>query len=117
MVPVAFLAALAVADVGGPALPTDGRSAAVVEQTFQVGQIFITGHEDAISSLILDRLGLSPGQQVTWRELRQAEQRLGRLGVFVNDAASGVQPQITTETTGGLTNLRVQVVEKSKIAH
>ena len=95
---------------------TQGRSAPLAEQTFTVGSIYITGHEDMVTSLILANLDFHTGEVVTYRMLRQAERRLADLGVFVVDPATGVRPQIMPEEAGRCTNLWVKVVEIGKTA-
>ena len=114
MVPIAFLAALALGDGSADAPATAGRSVAQVEQPVRVGMIFISGHEDMNPSLILSQLDFVPGEQITYRKLREAERRLARLGVFVVDPASGVRPQITIDGMGEYIDITVHVVERAK---
>ncbi|HVS34914.1 MAG TPA: POTRA domain-containing protein [Gemmataceae bacterium] len=114
MVPFAILAALSLGDAGAAPAATVGRSERPVEKTYTVGQIFIIGHEDVVTSFILDHLDIRPGDVVTYQSLRQAERRLADLGVFVVDPVHGQGPTITPQETGRVANLWVRVVEQAK---
>jgi hypothetical protein len=56
-----------------------GESPGKVEEPARVGQIFLVGNEVTPQGLILDRLQLYPGQVLTDKDLRAAQQRLGWL--------------------------------------
>jgi outer membrane protein assembly factor BamA len=116
VVSFALLAALVLGDAGSAPAMTQARSAPLAEQTFRVGSIYIIGHEDMVTSLILAHLDFQTGDVVTYRKLHQAERRLAELGVFVVDPATGARPQILPEEAGRCVNLWVKVVETGKLS-
>ncbi len=60
----------------------------------RVGQVFIRGNEKTAFDVILDAVGLYPGQVLETAELQKAEERLVRLNRFVVDAEKGVRPTV-----------------------
>jgi outer membrane protein assembly factor BamA len=54
----------------------------VKEPQVRIGQIFVTGNDRTKMSVILDQVGLYPGQTLSYPMIRQAEKNLARLGIF-----------------------------------
>lgn len=60
----------------------------------RVGQLIIVGNTRTKQSVILDQVGLYPGQILTAAEIRAAEKRLARLGIFKCSPDGAVRPSI-----------------------
>jgi outer membrane protein insertion porin family len=67
----------------------------VHETPSRIGTIRVTGNKRISSESILAHVPLVPGQVLSFADLKQAEQNLAELGLFVVDAAAGVRPTIT----------------------
>lgn len=63
--------------------------------TVLVGQIHIIGNTATPPRAILDHLGFAPGFPATAADLRRAERRLAKLGIFRVDRHRGIQPTVT----------------------
>ncbi len=61
----------------------------------RIGQIFIVGNERTRQNVILDAIRLSPGEVLRDADLRQAEQKLAKLGIFRNDPVKRIRPTIS----------------------
>jgi outer membrane protein assembly factor BamA len=92
-----------------------GQPAAPARQQ-KIGQIFIVGNEVTRSSVVLEALGLYPGQVLRPEDLRAAEKNLARLGIFTVDPARGIRPTVTvTEGDGEFSDILVWDDEISNI--
>jgi outer membrane protein assembly complex protein YaeT len=67
----------------------------VEEGPAKVGQIMILGNERTKQEVILRQLQLYPGQPLTYPELKAAELRLARLGIFEQSPDRSVKPTVT----------------------
>ena len=95
--------------------PASGRaaSAPAIERTFRVGQIYVEGADDMSASAVLKELDFQTGDRVSYRQVREAERRLARLGLFVVDATSDVRPRVIPLGDGDGADVRVVVVRES----
>jgi len=59
------------------------------------GQIFITGNIFTRQNVILSAISLYPGQTLRLSDLRRAEKKLERLGIFKIDPVKGIRPTVT----------------------
>lgn len=83
----------------------------------RIGAIHVTGNERISSESILVHVPLVPGQILSFDDLKQAEETLAQLGLFVVDDATGVRPTITiidAEGNGDQRDLLITVTEKNK---
>ena len=83
------LLALILAVLGRPA-----AASAQGNQSFRVGEVIIIGNTEPQDRVIREQLPFGPGDRVTYADLKKAERRLERLGLFVVDPANGVYPTI-----------------------
>jgi hypothetical protein len=60
----------------------------------QVGQIFIVGNSRTREDVILEQVALYTGQAVTASDLKRAEKKLARLGIFATFPNAGVRPTV-----------------------
>jgi outer membrane protein assembly factor BamA len=60
----------------------------------RVGQIYIIGNERTKMSVILDQVGMYPGQSVSFWQICRAEFKLARLGIFKCTPDGAVRPKI-----------------------
>jgi hypothetical protein len=82
----------------------------------KIGQIFIIGNEVTKQGVILEALGLFPGQVLRAADLRSAEKNLQRLGIFKIDPAKGIRPTVVVlneEGEGEFKDILVSVEETS----
>ena len=82
---------------------------------FRVGEIKIVGNDVTRQDIILNQLyPLQPGQILTYPDLRAAEDRLKRLGIFETNLESGIHPTVTVidqDGPGVFKDLLVQIQE------
>jgi outer membrane protein assembly factor BamA len=79
----------------------------------RIGPIFILGNEITRQDVILDAVGLYPGQLLRAADLWAAEKNLERLGLFVVDRARGVRPTVVVLQGGDeFRDVLVSVQEK-----
>jgi outer membrane protein assembly factor BamA len=81
----------------------------------RVGQIFLTGNKRISDESILAHVPLFPGQILSYPDLKQAEENLADLGLFVVDPATGVHPTITV-IDGGSAYKDILITVKEKKA-
>jgi hypothetical protein len=84
------LLALILAVLGRPAVASAQRG----NQSFRVGEIRILGNTHTPERIIRSEIDFYPGQLATAANLRNAEKRLTRLGLFVVDPAREVRPTV-----------------------
>ncbi len=104
-----LLAALTISDAQDAPLSSGSRSLAATERIIGVGQIYINGADDMSASAILDELKFQTGDRIPYERIREAEQRLGRLNLFVVDKVAGVRPMIAELPDGEFTDVRITV--------
>ena len=109
---VALAAFVAVADVRDEPTAAVGGTAPAAERMLQVRQIYIEGADDMSASAILGAIDFHPGDRIPYGRLREAERRLGRLGLFAVDPGSGVRPRVTLVHEGDAADVRITVVRK-----
>jgi len=66
----------------------------IPEQTMTVGGIIIVGNETIPHDRILDAIEVYSATQIRMADLRAAERRLARMGLFVVDSEKGVCPRV-----------------------
>ena len=82
-------------------------------QKAKVGQIIIVGNDVTQERVIRRVLGLYPGQDLLFPQLRIAENDLARLGIFNLDPDKGIRPTLTVlETDSPYKDVLVQVQEQ-----
>lgn len=86
------------------------------EPSWRVGQIFIIGNDVTPHDIILEAVGLCPGERITRAELRAAERRLAGLGLFRTERGREPRVRILTSPLLGkdqeFFDIRVDVEEK-----
>jgi outer membrane protein insertion porin family len=90
-----------------------GQPAADEARTPIVGRIIIVGNTVTRDEVVRKAVGLFPGQAFRPADLRSAERRLARLGVFQCDPEKGVTPSVTPVTTENpdVVDILIQVKE------
>jgi hypothetical protein len=112
-----------VADPLAPAVPfpapkqeknkENPKSGQASQPAARVGEIRIVGNENTSDDIILKGIALLPGQVLNYDDLKKAERKLERLGLFELDAEKGVRPTITVINSDGLfKDILVTVKEK-----
>ena len=109
---VALAAFLSLGDAPGGPYSTVGGSVPAAEGMLEVRQIYVEGADDMSASAILGAVGFHPGDRSPYRRLREAERRLARLGLFVVDPSSDVQPRVIPLQEGDTADVRITVVQK-----
>jgi hypothetical protein len=83
---------------------------------WRVGQIFIIGNEEMPDSVLLEQCPLFPGQLAAIADLREAEENLAGLGLFVIDRKRGIRPRAKfldrEEDDQVFHDVRIEVKEK-----
>jgi len=93
----AFLVNLALccSFTSSPHETVDSRTVRVpVEKPARVGCIFIIGNQRTQMSVILNQVGLYPGQTFSKQQIYRAEMKLTRLGIFKFSPIDGIRPTI-----------------------
>ncbi len=79
----------------------DANNAATVKtpprRCYRVGQLIIVGNTRTKQSVILDQIGLYPGQVLSRPEVCAAEKRLTKLGIFKSSPDGAIHPSIDVE--------------------
>ena len=60
-----------------------------------IGTVFIVGNKRTDNAVILDCIGLEPGEEIDYPKIREAEKKLAALGLFEG------APKITVEDKNG----------------
>jgi len=84
----------------------------------RVGQVHIVGNRNVSDSIILEQCPLFPGGEYSSDDLRDAEQRLAGLHLFVVDRKRGIRPTVKPlrgEEDSSFVDIRVEVVERPDV--
>jgi outer membrane protein assembly factor BamA len=86
---------------------------AITSQPVTVGRVIIVGNKTVPDALMQKCINITPGDTVTYKQLRLGATRLAKLGVFEMDPERGMRPTLTFIATDqpGLCDILVRVQE------
>lgn len=85
-----------------------------IDATYRVDRILILGNRVTPQAVILAPLPFQEGSRISRLDLRTAERRLERLGIFAIDPHRGWRPSVThfEPRAGGLVDVLIDIQEK-----